>query len=161
MGEGEVRIYPPQVFLIHLTVILAQWAFGGWLLPVLGKAPSPTPVGWALFFLCVAPFICSKIWMGKFFAKHQANPMFKEHAKELITTFPFSVARNPFYILDFLPFLAITLLLGSLDPIFLHFPLFFLFLNFYIVPAEEKRLLIAHGANYEAYKSRINRWGLF
>jgi len=161
MGEREARIQPPQAFLIHLLVILAQWAFGGWLLPVLRTTPSTTPLGWALFFLCVVPFLGSKMWMVKFFAKHHASPMFKDHAKELITEFPFSVARNPFYILDFLPFLGLTSLLGTLDPLFLHFPLFFLFLNFYIVPAEERRLLLAHGTDYEAYKSRVKRWGLF
>jgi protein-S-isoprenylcysteine O-methyltransferase Ste14 len=99
--------------------------------------------------------------MVKLFARHKANPMFKEHAKELMTEFPFSVARNPFYLLDVLPFLAFTILLGSLDPLLLHFPLFFFFLNVYIVPAEEKRLHLAHGTDYETYKSRVNRWGLF
>ena len=161
MGTKEVRVQPPQAFLIQLLVILAQWAFGAWLLPALPKAPSTVPLRWAVFILCVAVFLLSKIWMVKFFAKHKANPMFKEHAKELITEFPFSVARNPFYLLDFLPFLGLTILLGALDPLLLHFPLFFLFLNFYIVPAEEKRLLLAHGSDYEAYKSRVNRWGLF
>jgi protein-S-isoprenylcysteine O-methyltransferase Ste14 len=161
MANREVRIQPPQAFLIHLLVILAQWAFGLWLLPVLRPTPAATPLGWALFFGCVVPFLVSKVWMVKFFAKHHASPMFKEHAQELITEFPFSAARNPFYLLDFLPFLGFTLLLGTLDPLLLHFPLFFLFLNFYIVPAEEKRLLLAHGAVYEAYKSRVKRWGMF
>ena len=161
MGEKEVRIQPPQAFLIHLLVILAQWRFGIWLLPDLHMAHSTTPFRWAVFIVCVAVFLLSKKWMVKFFAKHNSNPMFKDHAKELITEFPFSVARNPFYLLDFLPFLGLTIILGTPDPILLHFPLFFLFLNFYIVPAEEKRLQIAHGSGYEAYKSRVKRWGLF
>ena len=161
MGTKEVRVQPPQAFLIQLLVILAQWSFGAWLLPILIKAPSTLPLRWAGFILCVAVFLLSKIWMVKFFARHKASPMFKEHAKELITEFPFSVARNPFYLLDFLPFLGLTVLFGTLDPLLLHFPLFFLFLNFYIVPSEEKRLLVAHGPDYEAYKSRVKRWGLF
>jgi protein-S-isoprenylcysteine O-methyltransferase Ste14 len=149
------------MFLIHLVVILAQWAFGVWLLPVLRTPPSATFLGGALFFLCVAAFLVGKRWMFKFFAQHGASPMFKQHAKELITEFPFSVARNPFYLLDFLPFLALTVLLGALDPLLLHGPLFFLYLALFIVPNEEKRLLLAHGAEYEAYKSRVKRWGLF
>jgi protein-S-isoprenylcysteine O-methyltransferase Ste14 len=148
------------MFFIQLPVILAQWAFGVWLLPVLRNPPSATPLGWALFGLCIVAFVGGKMWMFKFFAKHRASPMFKEHAKELITEFPFSAARNPFYILDFLPFLGLTLLLGALDPLLLHAPLFFLFLAFYVVPNEEKRLLLAHGTDYEAYKSRVKRWGL-
>ena len=161
MGTKEVRIQPPQAFLLHLSVILAQWAFGAWLLPVLHMAKSTDPLRWTLFTLCLAAFVLSKVWMVKFFAKHKANPMFKEHAKVLITEFPFTVARNPFYLLDVLPFLGLTFILGTLDPLLLHFPLFFLFLNFYIVPAEEKRLLLAHGPDYEAYKSRVKRWSLF
>lgn len=161
MADREVRIQPPQVFLGQLLVILAQWAFGVWLLPVLRTPPSATPLGWALLLLCVVPFAVGKIWMYKFFAKRSASPMFKEHAKELITEFPFSLARNPFYLLDFLPFLGLTLLLGTLDPFLLHCPVFFLFLALYIVPNEEKRLLLAHGTDYEVYKSRVKRWGLF
>jgi len=157
----EVNIQPPQAFLIHLLIILTQWAFGVWLLPVLRHPPSTTPLSWVLFILCIAPFLLSKIWMVKFFAKHQASPMFKEHAKNLITEFPYSIVRNPFYLLDVLPFLGLCLLLGALDPLLLHFPLFFIFLNFYIVPAEEKRLLNAHGSDYEDYKSHVKRWGLF
>ncbi len=161
MAEREVRIQPPQVFLIQLLVIFAQWKFGVWLLPVLRTPPSATPLGWALFLLCVVAFFVGKVWMFKFFARHRASPMFKEHARELITEFPFSAARNPFYVLDFLPFLGLTLLLGTLDPLLLHGPLFFLFLSFCIVPKEEKRLLLAHGKDYEVYKSRVKRWGLF
>ena len=161
MAEREVRIQPPQMFLIQLLVILAQWAFGVWLLPVLRTPPSATPLGWALFLPCVVAFLAGKLWMSRLFAKHGASPMFKEHARELIMEFPFSAARNPFYILDFFPFLGLTLLLGTLDPLLVHGPLFFLFLALYIVPNEEKRLLLAHGTDYEAYKSRVKRWGLF
>ncbi len=161
MAEKEVKIQPPQLFVIHLLVILAQWAFGVWLLPVLRTPPTATPLGWALFVPCVAAFLVGKRWMFKFFATHRANPMFKNHAKELITEFPFSVARNPFYLLDFLLFLGLTLLLGTLDPLLLHGPLFFLFLALYVVPAEEKRLLRAHGTAYEAYQARVKRWGVF
>lgn len=161
MAEREVRIQPPQVFFLQLLVILAQWVFGVWLLPVLRTPTSAKPLGWAFFVPCVLAFILSKMWMFKFFGKHRASPMFKEHAKELITAFPFSAARNPFYLFDFLLFLGLTLLFGALDPILLHGPLFFLFLAFYVVPREERRLLLTHGRDYEAYKSRVKRWGLF
>ncbi len=161
MGEGEVKIQPPQVGLILVLVILAQWFFGVWLLPTLRTPPAATPIGWALFFPCIAAFIASKIWMRRVFLKHNASPMFKKHAKQLITEFPFSMARNPFYLLDIFLFLAFTLLLGALDPLLLHFPLLFLFLNFYIVPAEEKRLLFTHGKDYESYTSHVKRWGVF
>ncbi len=161
MRTNEVGIQPPQALLVQLLVILAQWCFGVWLLPVLHMVHATVPLRWTAFIVCIAVFLLSKKWMVKFFAKHNANPMFKDQAKELITEFPFSVARNPFYLLDFMPFLGLTIILGTLDPILLHFPLFFLFLNFYIVPAEEKRLQIAHGSAYEAYKSRVKRWGLF
>jgi len=161
MAEREVKIKPPQFFFIQLLVILAQWAFGVWLLPSLRTPPSATPLGWALLLACVAAFVAGKVWMVKFFGKHHASPLFKDHAKELITEFPFSAARNPFYLMDFLPFLGLALLLGALDPVLLHLPLFFLFLTFYVVPAEEKRLLLAHGKDYEVYRSRVKRWGVF
>ncbi len=161
MPEEEVRIQPPQMFLVQLLLILAQWAFGVWLLPVLRTPPSATPLGWTLLLLCIMPFAAGKVWMFRFFAKRSASPMFKEHAQDLITEFPFSLARNPFYLMDFLPFLGLTLLLGTLDPLLLHCPVFFLYLALYIVPKEEKRLLIAHGREYEAYRSRVRRWGLF
>ncbi len=148
------------MFLIQLLVILAQWVFGVCCLPVLRTPPSATPVGWALFVPCIVAFLAGKIWMFRIFAKHGASAMFKDHARELMTEFPFSVARNPFYLMDLLPFLGLTLLFGALDPLLLHGPLFFVFLAVYIVPKEEKRLLLAHGKDYEAYMSRVKRWGL-
>lgn len=87
--------------------------------------------------------------------------MFRDHARALITEFPFSVARNPFYLLDLLPFIGFTLLLGTLDPLLVHAPIFFLFLALYVVPREEKRLLTAHGTEYERYTGRVKRWGVF
>lgn len=161
MPDREVAIQPPQMFFIQLLVILAQWKWGVWLLPVLRNPPAATPLGWVLLLACLVAFVVGKIWMFKFFTKHGASPMFKDHAKELITTFPFSAARNPFYLMDFLPFLGLTFLLSTLDPILLHGLLFFLFLTLYIVPKEERRLLLAHGTDYEVYKSRVKRWGLF
>lgn len=110
-----------------LLVILSQWAPGAWLLPVLRRPTSATPLGWALFAPCVFAFIVSKVWMFRFFGKHRASPMFKEHAKELITDGPLS----------------------------------FLLLAIYVVPREEKRLLLTHGADHEAHKARITRWGVF
>jgi protein-S-isoprenylcysteine O-methyltransferase Ste14 len=160
MAEKEVKIQPPQVALIQGLVILAQWFFGIWILPALRTRPAATPIGWAMFLPCIAAFVAGKIWMAKIFSKHHASPMFTKHARQLITEFPFSIARNPFYLLDILPFLGFTLLLGALDPLFLHFPLLFLFLNFYVVPAEEKRLLLTHGRDYESYKARVKRWGV-
>lgn len=41
------------------------------------------------------------------------------------------------------PFLGFTLVLAA-----------------YIIPNEARRLLLTHGADYEAYKSRVKRWGL-
>ena len=161
MAEREVRIQPPQMFFIQLLVIIAQWTYGVWLLPVLRTPPSASPLGWALFLPCIVAFLVGKTWMFRFFARHGARPMFKEHAKELITGFPFSAVRNPFYLMDFLPFLGLTLLLGTLDPLLIHGSLFFLFLALYIVPNEEKRLILAHGTDYEIYKSHVKRWGLF
>lgn len=161
MADVEVRIQPPQVFFFQLLVILAQWEFGMWLLPVFRTPASTTPLGWALFVPCLLVFIVSKVWMFRFFGRHRASPMFKTHATHLITEFPFSAARNPFYLFDALLFLGLTLLFGALDPLLLHGPVFFLFLSLYVVPREEKRLLLTHGREYEAYQSRVKRWGLF
>ena len=86
--------------------------------------------------------------------------MFKDHAKELITKFPFSAARNPSYLIDFLLFPGLTRLLRTFDPLLLHGSLFFLFLALYIVPNAEKRPLLAHGTDFEVYKPRVERWGL-
>lgn len=161
MTDREVSIQPPQMFFIQLLVILAQWRYGLWLLPNLRTPAAATPSGWILLLACLVAFVVGKIWMFKFFARSGASPMFKNHARELITKFPFSAMRNPFYLMDFLPFLGLTLLLGALDPLFLHGSLFFLFLALYVVPNEEKRLLLAHGTDYEIYKARVKRWGLF
>jgi hypothetical protein len=73
MRTNEVGIQPPQALLVQLLVILAQWGFGVWLLPVLHMVHSTVPLRWTAFIVCIAVFLLSKKWMVKFFAKHNAN----------------------------------------------------------------------------------------
>jgi protein-S-isoprenylcysteine O-methyltransferase Ste14 len=74
-----------------------------------------------------------------------------------VTTGPYRITRNPMY-LGLLLFL-IGWFFVSESPYFLIPPvLFFLTINFLLIPFEERLLVDRFGEVYEAYRKRVRRW---
>jgi len=74
-----------------------------------------------------------------------------------VTTGPYRMTRNPMYLG------LVTLLIGwffvSESPYFLIPPvLFFLVINFLLIPFEERLLVDRFGEVYEAYRKQVRRW---
>lgn len=88
---------------------------------------------------------------------------------DLVTTGPYSISRNPTYLLSMIQFLlwsALALYLQAFEPIQLKLvavailpPLFFFVINDRVVmPAEEKMLRDLHPDAFDAYARRVRRW---
>ena len=74
-----------------------------------------------------------------------------------VTTGPYRITRNPMY-LGLLTFL-IGWFFVSESPYFLIPPvLFFLAINFLLIPFEERLLVDRFGEVYEGYRKRVRRW---
>ena len=74
-----------------------------------------------------------------------------------ITSGPFSVSRNPFYLSYMIILVGVAVLLGSLSS-FIPVIISFLVLNFFVIPMEERILGESFVGTYGQYKRRVYRW---
>jgi protein-S-isoprenylcysteine O-methyltransferase Ste14 len=76
---------------------------------------------------------------------------------QLVMTGPFQFTRNPMYL--GLLIVLIAAFFVSQSPYFLVPPvLFFLVIDFRMIPFEERLLADRFGEEYEAYRKRVRRW---
>ncbi|MHC4275907.1 MAG: methyltransferase family protein [Planctomycetota bacterium] len=77
--------------------------------------------------------------------------------KHLIVSGPYRYVRNPMLLGMVLIVLGEALFTES-PGIFTYLAAFFVFLNFIMIPGEERRLEERFGESYLRYKSKIRRW---
>lgn len=75
----------------------------------------------------------------------------------LVTKGPFVFSRNPIYLGDLIIAAGAAIILSSLSA-FSAPILFFVVLNNFVIPFEEKRLAQIFGEAYDKYKNRVRRW---
>lgn len=75
----------------------------------------------------------------------------------LVTEGPFAFSRNPIYLGDLMIAAGAAIILSSLSSFFVPI-LFFVVLNNFVIPLEEKRLAQIFGEAYDKYKNRVHRW---
>ncbi|MEO6110033.1 MAG: isoprenylcysteine carboxylmethyltransferase family protein [Candidatus Saccharimonadales bacterium] len=78
-------------------------------------------------------------------------------SEQLITSKFFSVSRNPLYLAELTLIVGVATLVGSLAA-FIGPVVYFLVLNFIVIPYEEKKLEVAFGKSYTQYRQSIRRW---
>ncbi|KAG2389440.1 hypothetical protein C9374_014000 [Naegleria lovaniensis] len=121
------------------------------------------------FFLrCIVgpSFLLSGLWMNMN-AKHEftkkntpTNPLGKGKVSALVTSGIYSYCRNPIYMAGVLIQLGISCSGNSWLPLLCLVP-WFLALNLFTIPGEEKGLEKLFGNEYLEYKKRTKRWILF
>jgi protein-S-isoprenylcysteine O-methyltransferase Ste14 len=77
--------------------------------------------------------------------------------QQLLTPGPYAVSRNPMYLFELVLWFGWALFYGSLA-VFIGFLLWWVMLNFYAIPYEERDLEARFGEAYCAYKARVPRW---
>jgi protein-S-isoprenylcysteine O-methyltransferase Ste14 len=80
-----------------------------------------------------------------------------EASKKLVTWGPYRFTRNPMYVGLSLAYLGEAGLLKQIYPVLL-LPLVIAYVNWTVIPLEEKRLTEVFGREYEAYRSKVRRW---
>ncbi|OHB05352.1 MAG: hypothetical protein A3A26_02075 [Candidatus Zambryskibacteria bacterium RIFCSPLOWO2_01_FULL_47_14] len=97
------------------------------------------------------------LWVKRVIRNHKTtlNPYGKPTA--IITSGPFQFSRNPMYLSYLLVALGFAIYsenwIGFIGPV-----LYFLYLNFSIIPGEETRLKNGFSSSYEVYAGRVRRW---
>lgn len=141
---------PPLVYALALGG--SWWLDGRWPL-VFSPGMAGAPLGWFLIGLGLAGFAwaLAAIW------RHRTTVNPYKAASKLVTRGPFALSRNPIYVSDWLVYLGLTLLLGSLWPL-LFAPLVWAVMRYQVIAHEEAHLLARFGEEYRDYQTRVRRW---
>ena len=143
------KIKPPIIalFVITLALILHYSS------PIIKIIPKPyNLIGILIGFSGIYLVYIAKTT----FDKHKTSFTFKKPTR-LLTTGIYKYTRNPMYLSITIFLLGFSILLGSLVS-FLAPILFFLIINIFFIPFEERWLTELFGKDYLEYKKKVRRW---
>ena len=80
-----------------------------------------------------------------------------EKPSTLVTSGPYRFSRNPMYVALTLVYLGVAGTRNEIWPLLL-LPLVLVYVNFLVIPFEERRLDDVFGKAYQAYGARVRRW---
>jgi len=111
-------------------------------------------------YLGIALFIVGWIpnfWIGIHFRKIKTPIPAHETPKKLVSSGLFKISRNPNYLGMTLALFGEAIFLGSLVTFILPV-LFFILINIFNIPFEEKILEKKFGKRYIGYKNKVRKW---
>jgi protein-S-isoprenylcysteine O-methyltransferase Ste14 len=112
-----------------------------------------TIVGFVLFAL--GGLIAGWGWM--IFHKAGTTTIPGRSSLKLVTWGPYRFTRNPMYLGLTFAYLGEAALLKQVWPVFL-LPLMLAYLNWTVIPVEEKKLIGVFRDQYEQYRAHVHRW---
>lgn len=145
-----MKLKPPHFFILYLFVPFAAQHFFPFARIIV------TPYNLAGVIIAVMGIILMA-WALRLFKKKGTTHKVSEKPRSLVTTGPFSFSRNPIYLGFVLMLLGAAVYVGT-AVMFLGPIAFFLTMNSYQIPKEEKTLEQIFGKNYAGYKKRARRW---
>lgn len=144
------RTLPPTyliVALVGMTALHFLWPIHHYLrFPVNLTGLVPLALGISL-----------NIMADRQFTRHQTTVKPFERSTALVTSFPFSVSRNPMYLGLTMMLLGVALLLGTVSPL-LPVVGFALLMDRFFVGVEERMLADSFGDEWERYRAQVRRW---
>lgn len=153
--KGDVPVFPPfAAAAIILTVLFLQLFVGRW-----RWVPWPVNaffVRVAIFGSAVAVFLSTMRQCENEMTKTGTHLHFTA-VKGLVTTGPFAVSRNPLYVAFTLLIPGFAVLVDSLL-LLLASPILPMYLDRFVIPAEEKLLHSIFPDTYPQYVSTVPRW---
>ena len=143
--------------LIFFTIFMITLPrLSNWLLPSRVPLPFwPRAVAGAVLF--VGGLALWAVCVDAFVRRGRGTPFPLEAPRQLVTTGPFAVVRNPLIAADAAVVWGVALFLSSLG-VLLYATLFTLYWNYIVVRVEEPELRDRFGEQYEAYCRRVPRW---
>jgi protein-S-isoprenylcysteine O-methyltransferase Ste14 len=140
--------------ILETSILIVLPVLLHYLIPVMILIPQPySYLGAVLMILALVLMTRA----STLFRKAENSFELKEGGSSLIISGPFQFSRNPMYLGMLLWLTGLAVLLGSLIA-FLFPVLFFLLVNFFVIPREEKDLEQKLGGQYVEYKGRVRRW---
>ena len=148
-----MRIPPPLVFiLMYLVGVAAQR-----ILPISIRAHDASHVIRVAGFVLVGFGILVALSALGLFRKVSTTIVPFEKPSTLVISGPYRFSRNPMYVSLTLLYLGVAAIRLEIWPIIV-LPLVLVYLNFLVIPVEERRLHHVFGDEYQAYGTRVRRW---
>ncbi len=142
-----------QPFFLMLALLAGQYVFG--------RYPSfalilARPIGIVAVTIFMLGFLLMAI--GAVVLMWQRTTIHPGHTpSKLVTGWLYAITRNPIYLGMLLIMLTIPLM--ATQPRLLVFTLaYFLIMNFYVIPREERIIRAKFGSEFDAYTARTRRW---
>ena len=96
-------------------------------------------------------------WCLKIFHHAKTTTVPFKTPSQLITRGPYEFTRNPMYVSLTIIYLGEAFIFKAGWPLVL-LPWVLAYLNWVVIPVEEKRLAVTFGRDYEAFAGRVRRW---
>jgi len=110
-------------------------------------------VGAALF--CIGAVVAG--WGLLSFRRARTTTVPGQASSQLVTSGPHRLSRNPMYVGLILAYVGEAGILRQVWPLFL-LPLIVAYLNWVVIPVEERKLMEVFGEAYKQYRARVRRW---
>ncbi len=152
MSAFLLRIPVPWVFVLSYLVGLGLEVLvfpGG----SLSRARFVTEAGIVLFVMGVV----FAGWGWVLFWRARTTRIPGQASTTLVTWGPYRVTRNPMYVGMSIAYLGEAAILQQPLPVLL-LPFTIAYVNWVVIPVEERRLREVFGAAYEEYQRRVGRW---
>ncbi len=155
---------PRRPALWPLTYIPVPWTFVlGYVLGVGLEHFLPSRSSWSDSRIGTVGLVLFAIgaalagWGWVIFQKAHTTRVPGEASTAMVTWGPYKFTRNPMYVGLTLAYLGEAGILHQLWPVGL-LPLVLAYLNWTIIPIEERQLQKVFGTRYDEYRSRVRRW---
>lgn len=146
-----MRVPVPWVFvLMYLVGVGVEYA---WPTHAIKALPSITVAGAVLFVIGAA--IAG--WGLLTFRRAGTTTVPGRASARLVTWGPYRFSRNPMYVGLTIAYLGEAGILRQVWPILL-LPLTVAYVNWVVIPVEERKLTEVFGEEYERYRVRVRRW---
>jgi len=96
-------------------------------------------------------------WGWLTFRRARTTTVPGQASSRLITFGPYRISRNPMYVGLSIAYVGEAGLLVQIWPLLL-LPLVLAYLNWVVIPVEERKLVEVFGDAYEQYRRRVRRW---
>ena len=148
-----MRVPPPWLFiLIYLVGVALQRV-----LPLGIRSPElASTVRLAGFVLILAGIAFAASALG-IFKKSKTTTVPFETPSTLVISGPYRFTRNPMYVGLTLTYLGVAGTRSEIWPVIV-LPLMLAYVNFVVIPFEERNLLGVFGESYQQYRAKVRRW---
>lgn len=148
-----MRIPVPWVFILAYLIGFVMQLY----LPIPIRSPEIVRIGLITGLILIAIGVAIAFTSLGIFRKRSTTTIPFETPTSLVVSGPYRFTRNPMYVGLTLVYLGVAGTRAEIWPLIV-LPVLFAYVNFVVIPVEERHLNDAFGDAYAQYGARVRRW---